>query len=57
MEETFHGAADTVVMQSDLMQPDFLAVADGHRMNNCGVVTLVSQNFKTSGMDSCLQLV
>lgn len=31
MEETFHGATGTVVMQSDLMQPDFLAVADGRR--------------------------
>ncbi|KAG8169429.1 hypothetical protein KVR01_000174 [Diaporthe batatas] len=28
-----------VVMQSDLMQPDFRAAAWGHRMNNCGVVT------------------
>lgn len=30
-----------VVMQSDLMQPDFRAAAWGHRMNNCGVVTSV----------------
>ncbi|KAL6702818.1 Non-reducing polyketide synthase PKS8-1 [Coniothyrium glycines] len=29
----------TVVMQSDLMQKDFLDAAHGHRMNDCGVVT------------------
>ncbi|SLM39055.1 polyketide synthase [Lasallia pustulata] len=39
IEETFNGSAGTVAMQSDLMQPDFLAAAHGHRMNNCGVVT------------------
>lgn len=33
--------AAKVVMQSDLMQPDFRAAAWGHRMNNCGVVTSV----------------
>ena len=33
--------AGEVVMQSDLMQPDFRAAAWGHRMNNCGVVTSV----------------
>ncbi|KAK4496177.1 hypothetical protein PRZ48_012157 [Zasmidium cellare] len=31
--------AGTVVMQSDLMQKDFLKAAHGHRMNDCGVVT------------------
>ncbi|KAF2178414.1 putative polyketide synthase [Zopfia rhizophila CBS 207.26] len=39
IEEAFNGSACTVAMQSDLMQPDFLAAAHGHRMNNCGVVT------------------
>lgn len=34
--------AGQVVIHSDLMQPDFLAAANGHRMNNCGVVTSVS---------------
>ena len=43
IEATFNGSAGTVVMQSDLMQPDFLAAAHGHRMNNCGVVTSVSK--------------
>jgi len=43
IEETFNGCAGTIAMQSDLMQPDFLAAAFGHRMNNCGVVTSVSQ--------------
>lgn len=42
IEETFHESAGTVVMQSDLMQPDLLAAAHGHSMNNCGVVTSVS---------------
>jgi monodictyphenone polyketide synthase len=41
IEETFKGAAGKVVMQADLMQPDFLAAANGHRMNGCGVVTSV----------------
>nr|P9WET1.1 RecName: Full=Non-reducing polyketide synthase Preu7; Short=NR-PKS Preu7 [Preussia isomera]UNY67720.1 polyketide synthase Preu7 [Preussia isomera] len=39
IEETFSATACTVVMQSDLMQPDFLAAAHGHKMNGCGVVT------------------
>ncbi|KAH8589374.1 putative polyketide synthase [Bisporella sp. PMI_857] len=39
IEQTFNGTAGTVVMQSDLMQPDFRAAAWGHKMNNCGVVT------------------
>ena len=38
-----NGPAGVVVMQSDLMQPDFLAAANGHRMNDCGVVTSVSK--------------
>ncbi|KAK2767075.1 Atrochrysone carboxylic acid synthase Agnpks1 [Arachnomyces sp. PD_36] len=37
--EEFHGTMGKVVMQSDLMQPDFLAAANGHHMNGCGVVT------------------
>ncbi|KAK4119026.1 ketoacyl-synt-domain-containing protein [Parathielavia appendiculata] len=39
VEESFNGAAGTVVIRSDLMQPDFLAAAYGHKMNGCGVVT------------------
>ncbi|KAI2613400.1 putative polyketide synthase [Hypoxylon sp. NC1633] len=41
IEESFSGTgtAGRVVMQSDLMQPDFLAAAHGHKMNGCGVVT------------------
>ena len=42
VEESFNGTAATVIVQSDLMQPDFYAAADGHRMNNCSVVTSVS---------------
>lgn len=42
VEESFSGSAGTVVIQSDLMQPDFLAAAWGHKMNGCGVVTSVS---------------
>ena len=51
-QEIFHDAAGTVVMQSDLMQADFLAAANGHRMNNCGVVTSVSQTFTAFKMDA-----
>ncbi|KAH8711843.1 putative polyketide synthase [Phaeosphaeriaceae sp. PMI808] len=39
IESYTDGTAGVVVMQSDLMQKDFLAAAHGHRMNNCGVVT------------------
>lgn len=42
IEEDINGSAGSVTMQSDLMQPDFLAAANGHRMNDCGVVTSVS---------------
>ncbi|KAH8810943.1 putative polyketide synthase [Xylogone sp. PMI_703] len=39
IKATFDESDCTVAMESDLMQPDFLAAAHGHRMNNCGVVT------------------
>jgi monodictyphenone polyketide synthase len=42
IEESFNGSAGKVVMQSDMMQPDFLDAAHGHKMNGCGVVTSVS---------------
>lgn len=42
IEEKFDGSTGKVVMQSDLMQPDLLAAAHGHKMNNCGVITSVS---------------
>jgi monodictyphenone polyketide synthase len=45
IEETFSGSAGRVVIQSDLMEPDFLAAAYGHKMNGCGVVTSVSFTF------------
>ena len=44
MDESFDGSAGRVVIQSDLMQPDFYAAAYGHKMNGCGVVTSVSTN-------------
>lgn len=44
IEENFEGSAGRVIMQSDLMQPEFLAAARGHCMNGVGVVTSVSQN-------------
>ena len=47
IEKTLNGSAGKVTMQSNLMQPEFLAAANGHRMNNCGVVTSVI---------SCLQI-
>lgn len=45
IEETFEGSSGKVVMQSDLMQPEFFAAAHGHKMNGCGVVTSVSELF------------
>ena len=45
IEETFEGSFGRVVMQSDLMQPEFLAAAHGHKMNGCGVVTSASRFF------------
>lgn len=39
VEKTSEGTSGKIVMQSDLMQPDFLAAAHGHSMNGCGVVT------------------
>ena len=58
IEATFNGSAGTVAMQSDLMQPDFLAAAHGHRMNNCGVVTSVSQllarSFRHNVLTACV---
>ncbi len=45
VKEHVTGLAGTVVIQSDLMQPEFLAAAHGHSMNGCGVVTSVSEPF------------
>lgn len=42
VEETFYGSAGRVVIQSNMMQADFLAAAWGHQMNGAGVVTSVS---------------
>ncbi|PNP49295.1 hypothetical protein THARTR1_09963 [Trichoderma harzianum] len=39
VDESFNGSAGHVVIQSDLMQADFLAAAWGHQMNGAGVVT------------------
>jgi iterative type I PKS product template protein len=39
IEETYSDSGAKIVMQSDLMQADFLAAAYGHKMNGCGVVT------------------
>jgi acyl transferase domain-containing protein len=44
VEEAFSGAAGHVVVQSDMMQADFLAAAWGHQMNGAGVVTSASLN-------------
>ena len=46
VEESFDGSAGKVVIQSDLMEPDFYAAAYGHKINGCGVVTSVSRNGK-----------
>lgn len=42
MEEDISGENGYLVIRSDLMQPDFLEAANGHRMNGYGVVTSVS---------------
>lgn len=47
LEESFGDTAGTVLMQSDLSQRDFRAAAWGHKMNNCGVVTSVSERNET----------
>ena len=57
IEKTFDGSAGTVTMQSDLMQLDFLAAANGHRMNNCGVVTSVISSLQMFPFTMRLQLV
>lgn len=44
VEESFSGSAGRVIVQSDMMHPDFLAAAWGHQMNGAGVVTSVSDN-------------
>lgn len=44
VEEVFSGAAGHVVVQSDMMQADFLDAAWGHQMNGAGVVTSASLN-------------
>ncbi|KAJ5431569.1 hypothetical protein N7445_009301 [Penicillium cf. griseofulvum] len=41
VEEVFSGVTGHVVVQSDLMQADFLAAAWGHKMNGAGVLTVV----------------
>lgn len=46
--EQFNGPEGAVVMQSDLVQPDFRAAAWGHKMNGCGVVTSVSPSYLLS---------
>lgn len=42
IEEDWTENTARVVMQSDLMKPDFFAAANGHFMNGCGVCTSVS---------------
>ncbi len=42
IEEEFTDTAARIVMKSDVLHPDFLDAANGHKMNGCGVVTSVS---------------
>lgn len=44
VDENFDGADGSLLIQSNLMEADFLAAANGHRMNRCGVVTSVSRH-------------
>ena len=52
VEEDFSDLAGTVVMQSNLMESDFLAAAYGYKMNRC-VVTSVS---RTKLSSACIVL-
>jgi len=57
LEESFNGAAGTVLMQSNVSQRDFRAAAWGHKMNGCGVVTSVSardEMAKLAVIDKCV---
>lgn len=54
-EETLSGAAGRIVIQSDMMQSDFLAAAWGHKMNGAGVVTSVSHPQAIHGLLPCLR--
>ncbi|KAE8326987.1 hypothetical protein BDV39DRAFT_205400 [Aspergillus sergii] len=38
-EESISGEEGSIIIQSDLMQPEFFEAANGHRMNGHGVVT------------------
>lgn len=49
IDEKFDGANGNLVIQSNLMEADFLAAANGHRMNGCGVVTSVSRHATCTG--------
>ena len=42
VEEEFTKTTARVIMRSDIMHPDFLDAANGHKMNGYGVVTTVS---------------
>lgn len=44
VEESFAETTGKVIVQSDLMHPDFFAAVNGHSMNGCGVATSVGFN-------------
>ncbi|KAI0127012.1 putative polyketide synthase [Xylariales sp. AK1849] len=48
IHDSCDGSAGTLIIQSDLMHPDFREAAWGHRMNNCGVVTSFKPNKQVS---------
>ena len=54
LEETISGETGSIVVRSDLMQPEFLEAANGHRMNGHGVVTSVSLSFYFPSPLPCL---
>ena len=49
VEEEFTKTTARVIMRSDVMHPDFLDAANGHKMNGCGVVTSVSVGRERGG--------
>ncbi|EAQ85350.1 hypothetical protein CHGG_09364 [Chaetomium globosum CBS 148.51] len=55
-EAEFEGAAGGVVVQSDVIQADFLSAAWGHKMNNTGVATSISKENQMSNYHHKLQL-
>ena len=56
LEEAYQRESASITIQSDLQHPEFWEAANGHRINNCAVVTSVSFPFHnefSSGLITC----